>query len=225
MNFPAKGDYIDIHNHGSSQVPGIFTVENLIAGEGKTPVPLTGIVYTAGIHPWQLSRENFSSQLQFVRSMAGYSNVIAVGEAGFDRLKGAPAELQEAAFEEQVKIAREHSKPVFIHCVRAWDELLSVRKRLGENEPWIVHGFRGKKELAYQLISKNMFISFWFDFIIRPESSELIGSLPVERIFLETDGSGEDIRLIYNKVAADLRITVDDLKDQIFENYKRNFGN
>jgi Tat protein secretion system quality control protein TatD with DNase activity len=54
-----------------------------------------------------------------------------------------------------------------------------------------------------------MYISFWFDFVARPESSELLKSLPPERIFLETDGAGVDIRNIYTKVAADFGMTVE----------------
>ena len=67
--------------------------------------------------------------------------------------------------------------------------------------PWLIHGFRGNVELAKQLLSKGMYLSFWFDFIIRPESSKLVRSLPKERIFLETDGADVDIRTIYEKVA------------------------
>ena len=112
--------------------------------------------------------------------------------------------LQQSAFEEQVRIAEKVSKPVFIHCVRAWDDLLSENKKLKPSTPWIIHGFRGKKELAVQLISKGMYLSFWFDFILKPESTPLLKSLPKEKIFLETDGSGIDIETVYQKVAGDL---------------------
>jgi TatD DNase family protein len=89
--------------------------------------------------------------------------------------------------------------------------------------PWIVHGFRGKRELAMQLISKNMYISFWFEFIMRPESTDLVRSLTAERIFLETDGSGVDIKDVYTKVAVDLNIGVEELKDQILGNFNKLF--
>ncbi|NLA49469.1 MAG: hydrolase TatD, partial [Bacteroidales bacterium] len=101
----------------------------------------------------------------------------------------------------------------------AWDELLGAHKRLRPSGPWLVHGFRGNKDLAAQLLSKGMSLSFWFSFIIRPEAGKLIRSLPRERIFLETDGSGTDIRDIYRKVSADLDITVPELKNIIYGNY------
>jgi TatD DNase family protein len=128
-------------------------------------------------------------------------------------------ELQKSVFEEQVKIAGEKHKPLIIHCVRAWDELLAVHKNLKPEKPWLVHGFRGKKELANQLINTGMYLSFWFDFVLRPESADLLRSLPKNRIFLETDGADVDIRKIYKKVAADLALDVDELKNIIFDNF------
>jgi Tat protein secretion system quality control protein TatD with DNase activity len=64
-----------------------------------------------------------------------------------------------------------------------------------------------------------MYISFWFEFVMRPEASGLVRSLPAERIFLETDGSGVDIGSIYEKVSSDLGISVTDLKKQIYNNF------
>jgi len=64
-----------------------------------------------------------------------------------------------------------------------------------------------------------MYISFWFDFIIRPVSSALVKKLPKDRIFLETDGADIDIRDIYKKVSVDLEMKVEELKSLIFENY------
>jgi TatD DNase family protein len=90
--------------------------------------------------------------------------------------------------------------------------------------PWLIHGFRGNIELANQLLSKGMYLSFWYEFILRPESAELLKGLPADRIFLETDGADVDIKQIYNKVAIDLNIKVDQLKKIIINNYNTFFG-
>jgi TatD DNase family protein len=224
MNFPQPEDYIDIHNHGSKPVTGQFSIENLMAHEGGVPDYQPGLAYSFGIHPWHLTAEDYKEQLDNVGKYAAHPNVIALGEAGFDRLKGPAPELQRTTFEEQVRIADENSKPLFIHCVRAWEELIAENKRLKPSTVWIIHGFRGKRELARQLISKGMLLSFWFDFVLRPESGELLKSLPKEKIFLETDGSGVDIRTVYNKVASDLKLSVEELKRVIYSNYKNVFG-
>jgi len=220
MNLPSPEDYIDIHTHDEvTPVPGIFSVISLMAHEAIRPGNTASAAWTFGIHPWFLTETTHGLQIETVRQAAGNQSVIAIGEAGFDKLRGPSAEIQRKAFEEQVAIAGEHNKPVIIHCVRAWEELFRAHKRLKPTFPWMVHGFRGNKDLAAQLISKNMFLSFWFNFIIRPEASELIRNLPENRIFLETDGSGVDIRDIYLKVSADLQITADKLKRIIYGNF------
>jgi TatD DNase family protein len=224
MSFPQQNDFIDIHTHGSVPSAGIFSVETLMAHEGRLPLETSGIAYTAGIHPWNLNNENHDRLLSFIKEIATAENVIAIGEAGFDKMKGPAIELQRITFEEQVQLAEKLSKPVVIHCVRAWEELVSAHMKLKPKMPWLVHGFRGKKELALQLISKGIYLSFWFDFILKPESTQLIINLPKEKIFLETDGADVDIRNIYNKVSVDLGIGVDELKKQIFKNFKNFFN-
>ena len=223
MNYPLPGDYIDIHTHGSGVTSGIFAIENLMAHEERTPADNPSRPYTCGIHPWYLNNETIERLIGKVKSVAGSPSIVAIGEAGFDKLRGPGIEIQTRAFEAQVLISEEIGKPLFVHCVRAWDELLPAHKRLRPKMPWLIHGFRGNTVLASQLLSKGMYLSFWFDFIVRPESSKLVRSLPKERIFLETDGADVDIRAIYDKVAIDLNMSVDDLKKVILGNYTEFF--
>lgn len=225
MNLPQKGDYIDIHTHEAKISDGIFAVENLMAHQYLKPESVAAGAFTAGIHPWYLNENNREQLLEYVRNIAGNHKMIAFGEAGFDKLRGPSIELQKSTFAEQVKIAGENQKPLVIHCVRSWDELLSAHKNLKPLTPWLVHGFRGKKELALQLIKRGMYLSFWFDFVLRPESAELLRFLPRERIFLETDGADVDIRGIYRKVSDDLEISIDLLKERIRDNFNFLFNN
>src|SRR5664280_1398282 len=212
MSFPQQNDFIDIHTHGAVPAPGIFSVETLMAHEERIPVESAGLAYTSGIHPWNLNDQNHDRLLSYVEKTAPSESVIAIGEAGFDKIKGPAMDLQQRTFEEQVRIAERLRKPVVIHCVRAWEELMAEHKKLKPAMPWLIHGFRGKPELGMQLISKGLYLSFWFGYILKPESASLINSLPKDRIFLETDGADVDIRDIYNKVSSDLGITTDELK-------------
>jgi TatD DNase family protein len=225
MNLPQPGEYIDIHTHNSKPAEGIFAVENLMAHENLKPKKISARAFTAGIHPWHLNENNREQLLEYVRNIAGNPDLIAFGEAGFDKLRGPSIELQKSTFAEQVKIAGENQKPLVIHCVRSWDELLVTHKNLKPVTPWLVHGFRGKKELALQLIKRGMYLSFWFDFVLRPESADLLRFLPKERIFLETDGADMDIREIYRKVSGDLEISIDELKERMRNNFNLLFDN
>jgi TatD DNase family protein len=224
MNRPKAGDYIDIHNHDSQSHEGVFTLDTLMAHEGRVPVTREGICYSAGIHPWFLTESNQMQLIDIISEIADNKDVIAIGEAGYDKLRGPSLSLQESVFEQQVRISEKYEKPLVIHCVRAWDELLASHKKMKPSMPWMIHGFRGKKELGKQLITRGMYLSFWFDFILRPESAELLKSLPPERIFLETDGSGVSIKDIYGKVAGDMGIGVDELKRIILVNFNKFFS-
>lgn len=224
MKHPLPGDYIDIHTHGSDLNSGIYAIENLMAHEERTPGDIPYQPCTYGIHPWHLVRETADQLTEKVRSIIGSPSLVALGEAGFDKLRGPDIKTQERVFISQVIISEEAGKPLFIHCVRAWDELLPIHKKLRPKMPWLIHGFRGNVELAQQLLSKGMYLSFWFDFIIRPESTKLIRSLPRERIFLETDGADVDIRAIYKKVAVDLDMEPEELKTLMLGNYYHFFN-
>jgi len=224
MTHPLPGDYIDIHTHGSQVSSGIFAIENLMAHEQLTPGDIPGRPCTYGIHPWHLENETADRLTARVKAAAASENLIAIGEAGFDKLRGPQMSVQSKVFDSQVQISEELKKPLYIHCVRAWDELLPAYKKFRPKMPWLIHGFRGNIELAGQLLSKGMYLSFWFDFIIKPGSSGLLRSLPEERIFFETDGAEIDISSIYMKAANDLGKTVEQLKSRILNNYYNFFN-
>ena len=224
MNLPEENDYIDIHTHGAYPLSGVFSVVTLMAHEKKEPQDVAGLSYTYGIHPWYLTKDNHNEQIMNVIRMSANPLIAAIGEAGFDKIKGPPPDLQRKVFEEQVYIAEEKEKPLIIHCVKAWDELTGVYKRMKPKMAWLIHGFHGKKDLALQLISKGFYLSLWSGFSIRPESTQLIQNLPVEKIFLETDGTGTDIKDIYTKVAGDLGMNTGELKKQLLNNFFVFFG-
>lgn len=220
IKFPQPGDYIDIHTHDARSAANAFIIEDLMAHEGRMPGDIPEQACSFGIHPWFLNEDNFDHLLCKVKEASVFKNLFAIGECGFDKLKGPSMELQRKAFEEQISISEALGRPVVIHCVRAWDELLPEYKKLRPKMPWLVHGFRGSIELAEQLLSKGMYLSFWFDFVIKPEAAHLLRRLPKNRIFLETDSADIDIRDIYKKVAFDLDIPEDELKSIILDNFK-----
>lgn len=217
--------YIDIHSHNSKPANGIFIIENLMAHQPDVPVPCEGMAFSVGVHPWFAEQHDYVDQLDFVRYYGAHSSVVAIGEAGFDRLKGtaAAAALQLKLFEEQVLISEHLHKPLIIHCARAWNELLLSFRKLKPAMPWIIHGFRGKKALAQQLVSAGMYLSLWHGYVLTPRFCELMRAVPAGRLFLETDGCGADIRIVYEKAAGALGFTVEELKEQIAANYREVF--
>ncbi len=220
MNRPQSSDYINFHDHGSVTLDGVFTVDNIMVHEGRTPSAMRGITHTVGAHPWFLTDDNFERHMLKVKDMSVSENVMAIGESGFDKVKGPPIDIQRKAFERHFEIAEELSKPLIIHCVRAWPEILEEKKRLKPTTPWVIHGFKGKKELAQQLCDKGFYLSAWVEWAIRPVCSDTLNNMPLDRLFLETDGFDIGIEPVYTVVAGYLDMEVERLKEQIYKNYK-----
>lgn len=144
----------DVHTH---RPPADLTTPAVVSIDASEPFePRPGECYAVGIHPWHAAAD----RLPLLRLRAAHPQVVMIGEAGLDRLVEAPMPLQIELFEAQVRLADELRKPLIIHCVRAWGELLDVRKRLRPDSPWIVHGFRGKSPLATQLLDAGLSLSF-----------------------------------------------------------------
>ena len=87
--------------------------------------------YSVGVHPWALQQGEVRQETwEKLREAAVHPQVLAVGEAGLDRLVQVPMKLQEAVFARQAELAGEAGKPLIVHLVRAVDELLRLKKAL-----------------------------------------------------------------------------------------------
>lgn len=163
---------------------------------------LPGCYYSYGIHPWYI--EDKDRQLLLLTEALFDPAVVALGEAGLDKQIAIPMPLQIDIFIEQVKLSEEFAKPLIIHCVKAWDELLAIKKELQPRMPWIVHGFRGNAMLAQQLINKGFFLSFGARF-----NPEALHTAWPNCLFAETDESDLPITEIYANIATQLNVSID----------------
>lgn len=148
-------DMFNLHTHRIPTDPAEEFMLNCNPGE----VPADMAACSVGLHPWRVD-EHWQELVEQVRADAAMPNVWAIGECGLDSLQGCDMKTQEAAFRAQIAVAEAVGKPMVIHCVRAFDQLLRIHKECQPRMPWIVHAFRGKPELAKQLMAKGMLLSF-----------------------------------------------------------------
>lgn len=215
-------NFIDIHTHSIYHDPEVTLVLNVFPDE---ILKAEQEVYcSVGLHPWHIQAGNWESMVEKVRIAARKKNVLAIGETGLDKKTGCPFELQQLAFAGQLAIAESVRKAVIIHCVRSYNELLAVRKKSSPSLPWIFHWFNADDRIAETLIRHNCYLSFGH-MLFREESKafRVFRSLPVERIFFETDDSGYGIREIYSRAAVLRNTTVNELKSRIMDNFGRCF--
>lgn len=200
MNIP-----IDIHTH---HLP--FKAGNAIVNcqpQDFTPQPEGW--YSIGIHPWTLAEEQ-SPDYDFLFRLLQHPQVLAVGEAGLDKLTAAPLPLQVEVFRRQALMAEEVGKPLIIHLVKAVDELLKLKRELRPTVPWVIHGFRGKTALAAELLHHNFYLSFGEKY-----QKETLQSMPTDRLLLETDESHVPIGTLYEQAALLRNISIEECRKSV----------
>ncbi|MDE6655144.1 MAG: TatD family hydrolase, partial [Muribaculaceae bacterium] len=68
------------------------------------------------------------------------------------------------------------------HIVRAFPEIIRLRRQEQPTQRWIIHGFRGKPELARELLRHGFDISIGREF-----NTASAAIIPPDRLFHETD--------------------------------------
>ncbi len=181
-------DYLDIHTHN-------LKARNAIISVSPSFSPDEGKIYSVGIHPWDTAEVLPSDWPDMLLRKAQLPSVVAVGETGLDKLKGADLRHQEEIFLKHVEVSEALGKPLILHVVKAFPEIIGLKRRLKPRQPWIVHGFRGKPELARELVNHGFYISFGEKF-----NEGVTRVVPTERLFAETDESTLPIESIVAKI-------------------------
>lgn len=179
--------YLDFHSHHPSK---------------QSEWVLQHGVHTWGIHPWHVDVED-----------GCLDEALAVGECGLDKCCDTPFELQKEAFRRCILESEKRQLPLILHCVRAVDECLAMRRELHAVQPWIWHGFRGKAAQLQQLLPHGFYFSFGFCY-----NGDALRACPLDRLLLESDENPQPISTLYNKVADELGISIDVLSNRLKEN-------
>ncbi|MCL2040763.1 MAG: TatD family hydrolase [Bacteroidales bacterium] len=176
-------------------------------------------VCSYGIHPWFLTAENADQQLFQLEHLLQHDAIVAIGEVGLDAVRGAGMEAQQRVFEKVISLSEQYQKPLIIHCVKAWDKLLSLHKNRKATQTWIVHGFQGNYELASQLLNRKMRLSFGTKLLKDDRLQTVFSRIPIDSLFLETDDAEVDIADVYLAAAAIRKMEMESLKHVVFENF------
>lgn len=171
--------------------------------------------FSVGIHPWDA---NLHVSLIELEKLIQHENCLAIGECGLDKVIDIDLELQKKVFISQLDLAVKFQKPVIIHCVKAFDELIEICKSYHSKIFLIIHGFNKSLQLAKQLIDKGFYISLNYS-LFKKEDYDY-SNLPIDKLFFETDNNNSVlIEEVYQKAADCFQIQEDDLKEKIYSNF------
>ncbi len=217
-----KTPFIDIHTHSLIATIDALSIVSFSIDQ-KIPFIPKGQNISVGLHPWNIENRPNDWIKQLEEAIQKHS-VTAIGEAGLDRIKGPSIDLQKKILIEQVVLAEEQRLPLIIHCVKAFYDLIQIKKESRSTVPWILHGYNGNENTTQELIKHQFFFSFGKQlFSSSAKASESIKQIPTERLFFETDDSNQSIDSTYQKASSILNIPLNLFIGMIFDNYQQIF--
>lgn len=207
--------YLNIHTHQFTNQNNILEIVNQYPQEIDDTIPF----YSIGIHPWYIVENKVDNDLEIIERNLQIKNCLALGECGLDKRIEIPLETQIPVFEKQLLLAEKYKKPVIIHCVATFQEVIEIKKKLKIKVPMIIHGFSKNKQIADSLIKNDFYLSFGKYLLRNPELEKTFKNIPDNRIFLETDTIEETIKEVYNLAAKYKNIDLNKLEEIIRENF------
>ena len=211
--------FYNLHTHTASGDSEIIELVNRYPSE-----PGPSGFYSIGIHPWHIDESKLEDQLSVIEAATWDSNCRAIGECGLDKRIETPLALQQEVFIRQVEIAMHHDKPLVLHCVAAYQEVIEIKNKLNVTVPMIIHGFSKNLQTANQLLDQGFHLSFGKYLLRNPELEHTFTDVPDDRFFLETDTIEENLREVYAQAASYKKIEIQELKNTVENNFRRVFG-
>ena len=208
----------DAHAHG---IPGandsVFRLWNI--GDPSCSVPENAF-FSAGIHPCDVGKYELGAFSLLFDS----PRCLAVGECGLDRTSDVSLPVQMKAFEAQIAEAERRGKPLIIHCVRCFPELLHLKSTCSADAPvWVIHGFRGTKRKAFDLLNTGCVLSFGAGLLRDAGNMDYFAEIPLDRILVETDESPDLFERILSEAASMHLLSPSEFAVAVRTNFKRIF--
>lgn len=148
-----------------------------------------GHIYAVvGVHPDE-AKEFTADTYQEIKAMAQQDKIVGIGEIGLDYYwDNSPRDVQQEVFRQQIRLAKELDLPVVIHDREAHGDVLKI---LQEEKPkrGIMHCYSGSKEMAEVCLKLGFYLSFGgpLTFKNAKKTVEVAGTIPLERLLIETD--------------------------------------
>ena len=211
--------YFNLHTHSYSNQEHVVELVNQYPQEFTDTFPN----YSIGIHPWFIEEDRIEADLAIIESKLKEPNCLAVGECGLDKRIEIPFELQQTVFERQLLLAEQYQKPVVIHCLAAFQELIAIKKRLKISVPFLIHGFSKNEQVVNELVANGCYISFGKYLLRLPQLESVFRAMPNDRFFLETDTDEQTIQEVYALAAQYKGLSVAQIKELVNTNFRKVF--
>ena len=212
--------FINVHSHQHSLNNNQWVIQNLYKEFEK--VNEVGN-YSIGLHPHYINEAAWEKEFSTLQKFAANNFVMAIGECGLDKNCNTDFSLQQKVFSEQIILANSLQKPLVIHCVNAYQEIVTILKANKNKVPVVFHGFNKKETIALSLVKEGYYLSFG-KAILKENTQNLLNKIPADKIFFETDDDTITIEEIYSTAEKTLSVNTESLQMTIKKNAIKLFG-
>lgn len=203
----------DFHTHNKNSKCGII---NLIPFDS----PESGKLYSVGLHPYY-AKKIYKSEKDYIISLAKENKIVMVGECGFDPKSELTLSDQTEVFMFHVEISEKFNLPLIIHCVKFYNELIKIKKKLKPRQAWIIHGYNSKITIFRQLYEAGFYFSFSPSILTNEfklkEYLKVIGT----DFFIESDDTHIRIDELYEEFSRIVGISSVEMSENIDKNLKK----
>lgn len=193
---------------------------------------------SVGIHPHEAKLWN-SNTKELIFKYTREEKVIAIGETGLDFYYNySPKDVQLLVFKEHIKIAKECSLPLIIHCRDAFSEAIEILKE-EKAEEGVFHCFTGDLKSAQEALKLGFYIS-WSGILTFKNASDLkevAKEISLSRTLIETDcpfltpvphrgkrNEPKFVRYVAEELAKIKNVSIEEVGEITSGNAKRLFG-
>ena len=193
-----------------------------------------------GIHPCSVNKK-WEEELEEYKTFAKNNSFYAIGEIGIDLFwDKTTLPIQQAAFEAQIKWAKEMNLPIVIHARDAFDEIFSVLEKHNDNKlRGIFHCFTGNLNQAKTILNYGGF-KLGIGGVVTFKNSgldKIVKEIPLKELVLETDSpylaphpnrgkrnESTYLKIIAQKIAEIHETTLEEVAQITTQNSKEVFG-
>ncbi len=185
------------------------------------------------MHPWELGHAPDDWLDTLSRYLTDHPSAW-LGEAGLDKIKvhNAPFDLQKKALAAQLNLARDLGRPVSLHCVRAWEELLPLLESefITEGCVFVLHAFSGPETYVKAFADRGAYFSLGCAVLDKAFKRQRLAAaaIPLDRVIIESDAyvltrydGVPDLQAICTELAAIRSLDEKELAELLLENTRK----
>lgn len=200
-------EFFDFHHHHRDGRAGIYNLEpESSSSVGK---------FSVGIHPNRIVEGKLELPDDFITT-AQLTECVAIGECGLDSRVKIPEKQQISIFVQQIQLANELKKPLIIHCVNRYPEVIRCVSKSTTRKA--LHGFNKNENIARLLLEAGFYLSFGSALLRNVSLQNIFKNCPAHTFLLETDDSEQDIAKLYTLAAELRKASEETVLQQVYEN-------